>query len=72
MIYVIIAWSLSFFFSYMFACRGHFAAYWGSVVDIIAQCFNIFELIYALSISDVITDAIILLFPLPMVCATWE
>ncbi|KAB8290714.1 hypothetical protein EYC80_008353 [Monilinia laxa] len=59
-------WNLAFWFSFIFACRGHFSAWWGSTIDLISQCVATFNLLYALSITDFVTDAIVLLIPLPL------
>ena len=64
---IVFVWSVSFFFSYLFACRGHFAAWWGPIIDVTAKCGQAFLMLYVLAISDFIIDAIIILLPLPMV-----
>ena len=70
-IYVIIgivtAWTISFFFAFLFACKGDFAAWWGSYENLVAKCLHTYTMLYGLAVSDVITDGIIILLPLPMV-----
>ncbi|MCJ1396026.1 hypothetical protein MMC18_008913 [Xylographa bjoerkii] len=67
MIVVVGAWAIGFFFAFLFACKGNFAAWWGSLMNFITKCVNTFMLLYAFAISDVITDIIVLLLPLPMI-----
>ncbi|MCJ1377252.1 hypothetical protein MMC17_000344 [Xylographa soralifera] len=61
------AWAITFFFAFLFACKGDFGAWWGSLEDLITKCVNTLTLLYAFTISDVVTDIIVLLLPLPMV-----
>ena len=61
------AWSIAFFFGFFFACKGHFAAWWGSVIDLTTKCVKTFTMLYALAISDFLTDAFTILLPLPLV-----
>ena len=67
MIFIVSAWSLSFFLSFFFACRGDFSAWWSSVVNFVSHCVNTEVLLLALAISDFLTDVIIVVMPLPMV-----
>ena len=70
MMAIVVTWSVGFFFAYLFACRGHFAAWWGPIIDITSKCGQAFLMLYILAISDFIIDAIIILLPLPMVSYT--
>ena len=63
---VMISWGVSLFFAYLFVCRTHFDYAWGSVVDAL-HCLNASMLDEAIAVSDVVTDALLLLFPLPLV-----
>ncbi|OCL09075.1 hypothetical protein AOQ84DRAFT_376166 [Glonium stellatum] len=67
MICTIFLWSGGFLFSFIFACKGHFTAWWASASSLITNCVNTLELLYAFAISDFITDSIIILLPLPMI-----
>ena len=67
MIFIVSAWSLSFFLSFLLACRGDFSAWWSSVVTFVSHCVNTEVLLLALAISDFLTDVIIVGLPLPMV-----
>lgn len=67
MIILIVLWTISFFFSFLFACRGHFTNWWTTPLDQDDFCIppGIFEEGFAL--SDVIMDFLIVLMPIPMV-----
>ncbi|MCJ1405167.1 hypothetical protein MMC11_008393 [Xylographa trunciseda] len=67
MIVAVAAWAVAFFSAFLFACKGDFAAWWGSLTDFITKCVDTLMLLYAFAISDVITDVIVLLLPLPMI-----
>ena len=67
MIFVTAGWTVSFFFAHLFACGINFSAWWGSPIDLISKCVKTEKLLEALAISDFLTDAIILVIPLPLV-----
>ena len=71
MILGVSAWTIGFFLAFLFACKGDFAAWWGSIVDFMTTCVDTMMLLYAFAISDVVTDIVVLLLPLPMVCSLW-
>ncbi|XXH03066.1 hypothetical protein Hte_009456 [Hypoxylon texense] len=64
---IVAAWSISFFFATLFACRLSFWAVWGSTVDLITQCIESMQLVLALCITDFMTDVIIICIPIPLV-----
>ena len=64
---VIALWSLSFFFAFAFQCGTDIANWWTSAATIEAYCDNTSALNVAFVISDVITDVMILIIPLPIV-----
>ena len=64
---VIVLWSLSFFFAFAFQCGTDIVNWWTSPATIEAYCDNTSALIVAFSISDVVTDIMILTIPLPIV-----
>lgn len=63
---VIILWTITFFFGFMFGCGTHFFANWGSVQDE-AYCTALLDLDNAYVVSDLVTDVMILCLPLPVV-----
>ena len=64
MIGLIVAWIISFFFAVLFRCGTQFWAYWNTLAALLAHCNSSTPNFQAFSISDVITDGIILLMPL--------
>ena len=64
---IVAAWTISFFFGFLFACKGNFSAWWGSFENLVAQCVQTYNMELGLAVSDVITDGIIILLPIPMV-----
>ena len=64
---VIALWSLSFFFAFAFQCGTDIANWWTSAATIETYCDNTSALIVCFAISDVITDLMILITPLPIV-----
>ena len=69
MIGIVILWDLGFSLTLLSACRADFRAHWSTTTtkELTAKCINTFLMMWALSISDFITDLIILLIPLPMI-----
>ncbi|KAF7892849.1 uncharacterized protein EAF02_000387 [Botrytis sinoallii] len=67
MIFIIIIWTLSFFFSILFICGGDFSAYWTSTIVEKAHCVDTDMLHNAFAISDVVTDFVIISLPVPMI-----
>lgn len=68
MISVITIWTIGFFFGFLFICGSHFTAYWSSLASEKVYCVNTMFLHNWYAISDVITDIIVLIIPLPLVC----
>lgn len=63
MIAITFAWMTVYFFTFLFACGGHFDRWWTTVYQI---CLGIpFEYSYAL--SDPLLDTLIIAMPIPMV-----
>lgn len=60
-------WTTSFVFTYLFGCGTKFWALWSALIDLITNCANDNLIYKTMSISDVITDIIILSIPLPNV-----
>jgi hypothetical protein len=69
MIVIAIMWTGGLFLAYLFACKTDFWAFWYSVETVGIYCFNTLLFENALAISDLATDVIIFLMPMPMVCS---
>jgi len=67
MLFVIVSWTIAFFFALVFICGTDFSAYWTSTIVEKANCVDTSMLHNAFVISDVVTDVIIIVLPLPMV-----
>jgi len=68
MIAIIIMWTLGFFFGYLFECGTNFWAYYGgSQAYEVANCVKTTILNNAFAISDMLTDLIIIVTPIPFV-----
>ncbi|TVY47473.1 hypothetical protein LOCC1_G002206 [Lachnellula occidentalis] len=69
---VVVAWTVSFFFALLLACKGYsgeWSAWWGSVIDLSTKCVKTEKLETGLVISDFLTDVFILLLPIPKIWA---
>jgi hypothetical protein len=69
MMVLISLWTIGFGFTVIFPCKADFGAWWGPTDVLIQKCINPFELLFALTLSDFVTDALVLIIPLPLVCA---
>lgn len=67
MIVLIGLWSVGFFLTFLFMCRLDFWALWTTARAIIDHCISDTNPNFSLAISDVITDVIILIIPIPLV-----
>jgi hypothetical protein len=68
---LIVIWSVGFFFSFLFACGTHFNYFWTDLENQLKCPADLSQIDLSLSISDVIMDVIILVFPIPWVgCRT--
>ena len=38
LIVIVVMWTVSFFFALLFACKGNWSAWWGSVLDLATKC----------------------------------
>lgn len=63
MITIVVVWSLGFFFAILFRCGTQFWALWAPLVYLLQNCYNSTPMFLAFTISDVITDVLILLIP---------
>ena len=66
MLSTVIIWGLSFVFGFMFICGTHLDWNWTSVENSL-KCGNLTITNQSLSLSDVIMDLLIMIFPLPLV-----
>lgn len=64
---VIVPWSLSFLFAFAFQCRTDIANWWTSAATIKAYCDNTNAANLGFVISDVLTDVMILIIPVPVI-----
>ena len=67
LIVITIAWSISFFWAFLFNCGAHVSAHWGSRQDLQMYCSWTQRLDNAYLVSDLILDIITLIVPLPVV-----
>jgi hypothetical protein len=68
MIVLVSIWTLGFFLTFLFACKGHFSAWWTSIAILRAQCIHTIEFNNGFALSDVIMDFMFLVIPVPIVC----
>ncbi|KAJ8126613.1 hypothetical protein O1611_g7028 [Lasiodiplodia mahajangana] len=67
---LIIAWTLAYIFAIAFDCGTVWSAHWGSYSDLFQHChggFPVQQIYESLLITDLITDILIILLPLPKV-----
>ena len=67
---VVILWTVAFFLATIFGCGKHFTYPWSPLIDI-GKC-NTNMRLDALMISDLITDILVWLLPIPVVCQQLE
>ncbi|KAA8570253.1 hypothetical protein EYC84_002565 [Monilinia fructicola] len=67
MIGVVLVWTFGFFFTMMFECRTEFWAFWSTLSDLLTHCLDDVKFQRVLSISDVVSDILILLIPIPII-----
>lgn len=63
---LIIAWTITFFFLFLFYCGSHISKQWSTVVDVMKYCPNGLDDQLALGISDSIMDVFIIAMPMPV------
>jgi len=66
-IVIIVAWMISFSFSFLLACAKDFSAQWSGTAELRKVCVNGLALQNGLAISDFLTDVIVFLLPIPMI-----
>jgi hypothetical protein len=63
MMIVVGVWMLGFFFAILFRCGNQFWALWAPLKYLLANCYQSTPMFQAFTISDVITDVLILTMP---------
>jgi len=69
MMILIIVWTVAYWFAHLFMCGTNFNAFWSSFEDLRTKCIDTFKMLYSFCITDFITDALILIIPLLLVCS---
>ena len=64
---LIVLWTITFFFLFLFYCGSHVSKEWSTVVDLITYCPHGLDRQTALGISDSIMDVFIIGLPIPAV-----
>lgn len=65
---LIVAWTITFFFIFLFQCGRRPSKQWSTVLDLIKYCPHSLDNEQALAISDSIMDVIIIAMPIPVAC----
>ncbi|RAL11811.1 uncharacterized protein BO97DRAFT_346220 [Aspergillus homomorphus CBS 101889] len=63
----LVAWTLAFFLLFLFGCKEKIYLHWAPLDEVKSQCGNALAAEAALVISDLITDLMIFLLPLPII-----
>jgi hypothetical protein len=68
-IIIVYAWTVSFFFAFIFTCGSSVDAHWGNLINVLTKCgdVGVLDIQLGLAVSDFIMDCIILITPVPMV-----
>jgi hypothetical protein len=67
-IVILIIWAVTSFFLFLFICNSKIYLQWGPLSDAQDQCGDFVAVELGLVISDLVTDAMILTLPMPIVC----
>ena len=67
MIGLVTVWTVGFFLTVLFQCGQNFWALWSNLFDYLTYCVNDTVYLEVNCISDIITDVLILVIPIPMV-----
>lgn len=67
LIILVSLWTAAFFFTSLFQCRLDFWANYGSAMEIQTNCIDTTTMVFVLSITDFITDVVIICIPIPLV-----
>ena len=64
---IIAAWTISYFFTFIFVCGTHPSVFWESTKASSAHCFKTSKNLQGYAISDFLTDFFVILLPVPVV-----
>lgn len=64
---LIVVWTITFFFLFVFNCGSNIWAQWSTVNDFITRCPNASKYLAGLAISDFLMDLVVILLPIPMI-----
>lgn len=67
LIVLLAAWTIAFLFANIFQCGIHISALWGSAEGIGRYCKTSGPASYGFVVSDIITDVLVLVSPIPIV-----
>ena len=67
MIALISIWGVGYFLGFLFACKSHFDYFWTNLENQLKCPADFNQINLSLSVSDVIMDVILLIFPIPWV-----
>ncbi|CAH0017985.1 unnamed protein product [Clonostachys rhizophaga] len=60
-------WTVAFFGAHIFECGTHFYAIWGDAESYLEYCTRIPQLVFAFCLTDLLTNLIIALIPIPLI-----
>lgn len=61
-------WTTAFFFAELFQCGTDIWALTSSTMDTVTYCGNTSNIDFALALTDFVTDVVIFIVPIPLVC----
>lgn len=69
MIAVVAAWSIAFFLATVFQCaqNGDWGLNWAPIGDFLTKCSDTLDMLTVFTVTDIVTDLIIISMPIPMV-----
>lgn len=71
MMVFVVLWMLAYWFVHLFTCGTNFSAFWSTFEDLATKCIESLKMEYSFTITDFVTDFIILVIPIPLVCVPW-
>lgn len=69
LIAIVSAWTIAFFFAILFECGTNHKYLWSTLLDLLTHCYDDIKCLKGYAISDLITDGLILVTPIPIVCS---
>ena len=67
MIGIIAAWTVAFFFATVFQCGTKWYLNWAPIWDFLRGCDDTLTVLTVFTVTDILTDLIIIAMPVPMV-----